>query len=56
MIADPRFARFVSEFASQWLSLDKFQVLEADRKRFPKLTRDTRSAAASRSRSSSSST
>lgn len=44
MIADPRFERFASEFASQWLSLDKFQVLEADRKRFPKLTRDTRKA------------
>ena len=42
MIADPRFSRFVSEFASQWLSLDKFQVLEPDRKQFPKLTRDTR--------------
>jgi len=42
MIADARFSRFVSEFASQWLSLDKFQVLEADRKRYPKLTRDTR--------------
>jgi len=44
MIADPRFARFASEFVAQWLSLDKFQVLEADRKRFPKLTRDTRKA------------
>jgi hypothetical protein len=44
MIADPRFARFASEFVSQWLNLDKFQVLEADRKRFPKLTRDTRRA------------
>jgi hypothetical protein len=42
MIADPRFSRFVNEFASQWLSLDKFQVLEADRKRYPKLTRDAR--------------
>ena len=42
MIADPRFARFAGEFASQWLALDKFQVLEPDRKRFPKLTRDTR--------------
>jgi hypothetical protein len=42
MIADTRFSRFVNEFASQWLSLDKFQVLEADRKRYPKLTRDTR--------------
>jgi hypothetical protein len=44
MIADPRFDRFASEFVTQWLSLDKFQVLEADRKRFPKLTRDTRRA------------
>ncbi|MES1260480.1 MAG: DUF1592 domain-containing protein, partial [Acidobacteriota bacterium] len=42
MIADPRFSRFTSEFVSQWLSLDKFQVLEPDRKRYPKLTRDTR--------------
>lgn len=44
MMADPRFDRFASEFVAQWLSLDKFQVLEADRKRFPKLTRDTRKA------------
>ena len=42
MITDPRFSRFINEFASQWLSLDKFQVLEADRKRYPRLTRDTR--------------
>lgn len=42
MIGDARFSRFVTEFVSQWLSLDKFQVLEADRKRYPKLTRDTR--------------
>jgi hypothetical protein len=42
MVADPRFTRFTSEFAAQWLSLDKFAVLEPDRKRFPKLTRDTR--------------
>ncbi|HYP14506.1 MAG TPA: DUF1592 domain-containing protein, partial [Bryobacteraceae bacterium] len=42
MIEDPRFSRFANEFVSQWLSLDKFQVLEADRKRYPKLTRDTR--------------
>src|SRR4030095_9654737 len=42
MIADPRFARFMGEFTSQWLSLDKFNMLETDRKRFPKLTRDTR--------------
>ncbi len=42
MVADPKFRRFASEFAGQWLSLDKFAVLEPDRKRFPKLTRDTR--------------
>jgi mono/diheme cytochrome c family protein len=42
MIDDPRFSRFSEEFTSQWLSLDKFQVLEPDRSRFPKLTRDTR--------------
>jgi mono/diheme cytochrome c family protein len=42
MIADPRFTRFTGEFATQWLSLDKFAVLEPDRKRFPTLTRDTR--------------
>lgn len=43
LIADPRFSQFTSEFATQWLALDKFAVLEPDRKRFPKLTRDTRS-------------
>lgn len=42
MVADPRFARFTSEFVSQWLALEKFQVLEPDRAKFPKLTRDTR--------------
>ncbi|HEU0119548.1 MAG TPA: DUF1592 domain-containing protein [Bryobacteraceae bacterium] len=43
MTADPRFTQFLKEFTAQWLSLDKFQVLEPDRKKFPKLTRDTRS-------------
>ena len=42
MMDDPRFSRFVSEFASQWLALEKFSVLEPDSDRFPKLTRDTR--------------
>lgn len=42
LIADPRFSRFINEFTPQWLSLDKFSVLEPDRKRFPKLTRDIR--------------
>ncbi len=44
MVADPRFTRFTGEFTPQWLSLDKFAVLEVDRQRFPKLTRDTRTA------------
>jgi hypothetical protein len=42
MIRDPQFQQFAGEFASQWLSLDKFDVVEIDRKRYPKLTRDTR--------------
>jgi mono/diheme cytochrome c family protein len=42
LIVDPRFERFTQEFASQWLALDKFNVLEPDRKRFPNLTRDNR--------------
>lgn len=42
LVADARFGRFVNEFAGQWLALDKFQVLEPDRRRFPLLTRDTR--------------
>ena len=42
MVADARFSQFVDEFAAQWLSLDKFDVLEPDKERFPKLTRATR--------------
>lgn len=42
MVADSRFDRFAREFATQWLSLDKFQVLEPDLKRFPKLTAHNR--------------
>ncbi|WP_206028407.1 DUF1592 domain-containing protein [Thalassoroseus pseudoceratinae] len=42
LIADERFENFVGEFASQWLALEKFDVLEPDRKRFPKLTREVR--------------
>lgn len=42
LVADPRFSQFTGEFASQWLALEKFDVLDPDRKRFPKLTRDTR--------------
>jgi mono/diheme cytochrome c family protein len=42
MIGDPRFARFIGEFTSQWLNLEKIDVLEPDREQFPMLTRDTR--------------
>lgn len=38
MIADPRSGQFIREFVSQWLNLEKFQVLEPDRILFPKLS------------------
>ena len=42
LLKGPRFDQFLHEFTSQWLSLDKFDVLEIDRRRYPLLTRDTR--------------
>ena len=42
LISSPKFQQFTREFTSQWLSLDKFDVVEVDRKRYPKLTRDTK--------------
>jgi hypothetical protein len=42
LIRDDRFEQFAAEFTSQWLNLDKFDVLSVDRKRFPRLTRDTK--------------
>jgi len=39
MIQDPRFDQFAREFASQWLNLDKLDVVETDRQRYPRLTR-----------------
>lgn len=42
LLQDPRSEQFVHEFVSQWLGLDKFDVLEVDRSRFPRLTRDTK--------------
>ena len=42
LIDDSRFEQFASQFASQWLALDKFDVLEPDRTRFPGLTREVR--------------
>ena len=42
LLDDPRARRFFDEFATQWLALDKFDVVEVDRKMFPKMDRDTR--------------
>lgn len=42
MILDPRFGLFMKEFAAQWLSLDKFDVVAIDSSRYPKLTRDVK--------------
>jgi len=42
MILDPRFIQFARPFTSQWLSLDKFDVVEIDHRRYPRLTRDVR--------------
>ena len=42
MIGDSRFQQFEDQFASQWLQLDKFDVVEIDRSRYPTLRRDTR--------------
>jgi hypothetical protein len=39
LIQDPRFGRFAREFASQWLNLDKLEVVETDRTRYPRLSR-----------------
>ena len=38
MIADERFDRFASRFAAEWLSLDKFDVVETDRKKYRTLS------------------
>lgn len=42
MVQDERFARFTEQFGSQWLSLEKFDVVEPDRTKFSRLTRDAR--------------
>lgn len=42
MIHDPRFGQCMSEFAAQWLSLDKFDVVATDALLYPKLARDTK--------------
>ena len=42
MLHDPRFDQFLNEFTSQWLSLDKLDVVAVDTQKFPRLTRDVK--------------
>lgn len=42
LVASAKFTNFNREFATQWLALDKIAVLEPDRKRYPRMTRDAR--------------
>ncbi len=43
MLHSERFDSFVREFSSQWLSLDKFDVVEVDNEKYPQLTRELKS-------------
>ena len=42
LVADDRFLQFAGEFVSQWLSLDKFDVVSINRGAYPRLNRETR--------------
>ena len=42
MVKDNRFLQFTEEFVSQWLSLDKFDVVNINHGTFPRLNRETR--------------
>jgi len=42
LVADDRFQQFADEFVSQWLSLDKFDVVNINHGTFPRLNRETR--------------
>lgn len=42
MVADERFEQFTSEFVSQWLALDKFEVVNVNRGRHPRLLKETK--------------
>ena len=41
LVADERFSQFTGEFVSQWLSLDKFDVVNINRGRYPRLLKET---------------
>jgi len=42
LLQDEKFERFTREFTQQWLALDKFSVVDPDRKKFPDLSRHAR--------------
>ncbi|MFT4548473.1 MAG: hypothetical protein ACI9MB_002426, partial [Verrucomicrobiales bacterium] len=42
LVADERLAQFADEFVSQWLSLDKFDVVNINHGKFPRLNRETK--------------
>lgn len=42
LMRDPKIEQFLSEFTSEWLSLDKLDVLSVDSQKFPRLTRDAK--------------
>ena len=44
LIDDDRFENFTEEFSTQWLSLAKLNVVETDRKKYPKLSREVKAA------------
>lgn len=38
MVQDERFGNFADQFTAEWLNIDKFDVVETNRKRYPRLT------------------
>ena len=42
MVADDRFEQFTNEFVSQWLALDKFDVVNVNVGKFPRLLKETK--------------
>lgn len=42
LIADERFAQFADQFVSQWLNLDKFEVVNTNHGKYPRLNRETK--------------
>ncbi|MEM7477409.1 MAG: DUF1592 domain-containing protein [Planctomycetota bacterium] len=42
LMDDERFDRFIQQFSYEWLGLDKFEVVEIDRKKYPRLSKEIR--------------